>query len=109
MSEHNWKRCWKKQERVEYREQVPGERYISTREGLTPLLPDEVIIRWAQEEEYNIGRADFERNYTTKGPDAEVERLRLALELIKVAEHKGYPIAYATAIANAALRGEEAR
>jgi len=39
----------------------------------------------------------------------EVKRLREALELIKVAEHKGHPMPYATAIANAVLRGEEVR
>ena len=45
------------------REQEPGETQISTREGITPLLSDDLIMQGVEGEEYPIGRALFERTY----------------------------------------------
>lgn len=58
-----WKPCIKLPIIVHVREQEPGETHSSTREGLTPLLPDDLIMRGVEGEEYPIGRALFEKTY----------------------------------------------
>jgi hypothetical protein len=58
-----WQPCVKLPITVHVREQRPGEEHIFTREGLTPLLPDDLIMRGVQGEEYPIGRELFELTY----------------------------------------------
>jgi hypothetical protein len=58
-----WQPCVKLPITVHVREQRPGEEHIFTREGLTPLLPDDLIMRGVQGEEYPIGRELFEQTY----------------------------------------------
>jgi hypothetical protein len=59
-----WKPCVKLPIVVHVREQREGETHISTREGLTPVLPDDLIMRGVEGEEYPIGREIFNRTYT---------------------------------------------
>ena len=59
----DWKPCIKLPVVVHVREQEPGETHISTREGITPLLSDDLIMRGVEGEEYPIGRALFEKTY----------------------------------------------
>lgn len=63
-----WQPCVKLPITVHVREQRPGEKHISTREGITPLLPDDLIMRGVQGEEYPIGRELFERTYRMLEP-----------------------------------------
>ena len=58
-----WQPCVKLPITVHVREQRQGETHSSTREGLTPLLPDDLIMRGVQGEEYPIGRELFEQTY----------------------------------------------
>jgi hypothetical protein len=60
-----WKPCVKLPITVHVREQRPGETHVSTREGITPLLADDLIMRGVQGEEYPIGRELFEQTYRT--------------------------------------------
>lgn len=75
----NWKPCWKKPVQVEYREQQEGDGAVSTREGLTPLKPDDLIMRGVQGECYPIGRDIFEATYSLEPPpDIDALRAKLA-------------------------------
>jgi len=58
-----WQPCVKLPITVHVREQQPGETHISTREGITPVRPDDLIMRGVQGEEYPIGRELFNRTY----------------------------------------------
>jgi hypothetical protein len=58
-----WQPCVKLPITVHVREQRPGERHISTREGITPVRPDDLIMRGVQGEEYPIGRELFNSTY----------------------------------------------
>jgi hypothetical protein len=58
-----WKPCVKLPITVHVREQRPGETHVSTREGITPVQPDDLIMRGVQGEEYPIGRQLFEQTY----------------------------------------------
>lgn len=58
-----WKQARKLPVVVHVREQLPGETHISTREGLTPVLPTDLIIRGVNGEEYPISKEIFERTY----------------------------------------------
>ena len=58
-----WQPCVKLPITVHVREQRPGENHVSTREGITPLRPDDLIMRGVQGEEYPIGRELFNRTY----------------------------------------------
>ena len=49
---------------VHVREQREGESHVSTREGITPVKHDDLIMRGVEGEEYPIGRALFDRTYT---------------------------------------------
>jgi hypothetical protein len=49
---------------VHVRKQRPGEAHVSTREGITPVKPDDLIMRGVSGEEYPIGRAIFEQTYS---------------------------------------------
>ena len=52
---------------VHVREQREGEAHVSTREGISPVLPDDLIMRGVSGEEYPIGRAIFEQTYDLVG------------------------------------------
>jgi hypothetical protein len=83
-----WTPCMKLPVVVHVRKQRHGESHVSTREGITPVKPDDLIMRGVSGEEYPIGRAIFEQTYTldTTPPaaqrtwvgltDEEIEKLR---------------------------------
>ena len=58
-----WQPCVKRPITVHVREQRPGEHHVSTREGITPLRSDDLIMRGVQGEEYPIGRDLFLQTY----------------------------------------------
>jgi hypothetical protein len=58
-----WQPCVKLPITVHVREQRPDETHSSTREGITPLRPDDLIMRGVQGEEYPIGRELFNQTY----------------------------------------------
>jgi len=58
-----WQPCVKLPITVHVREQRQGETHTSTREGITPLRHDDLIMRGVQGEEYPIGRELFEQTY----------------------------------------------
>ena len=58
-----WRPCVKLPVTVHVRAQRPGESHVSTREGITPVKPDDLIMRGVAGEEYPISRALFERTY----------------------------------------------
>ena len=58
-----WTSCVKLPVTVHVRQQRPGETHVSTREGITPVKPDDLIMRGVSGEEYPIGREIFERTY----------------------------------------------
>jgi hypothetical protein len=60
----DWTPCMKLPVVVHVRQQRPGEAHVSTREGLTPVKPDDLIMRGVSGEEYPIGRAIFDQTYT---------------------------------------------
>jgi hypothetical protein len=59
-----WTPCMKLPVVVYVRKQRFGESHVSTREGITPVKPDDLIMRGVSGEEYPIGRAIFERTYS---------------------------------------------
>jgi hypothetical protein len=59
-----WTPCMKLPVVVHVRKQRHGEAHVSTREGITPVKPDDLIMRGVSGEEYPIGRAIFEQTYT---------------------------------------------
>jgi hypothetical protein len=59
-----WTPCMKLPVVVYVRKQRLGESHVSTREGITPVKPDDLIMRGVSGEEYPIGRAIFERTYS---------------------------------------------
>ena len=59
-----WKPCVKLPIIVHVREQREGESHVSTREGITPVRTDDLIMRGVAGEEYPIGRELFNRTYT---------------------------------------------
>lgn len=59
-----WTPCMKLPVVVHVRSQRPGEAHVSTREGITPVLPDDLIMRGVSGEEYPIGRKIFGQTYT---------------------------------------------
>ena len=60
----DWTSCVKLPVVVYVRKQRLGESHVSTREGITPVKPDDLIMRGVSGEEYPIGRAIFERTYS---------------------------------------------
>ena len=58
-----WQPCVKLPITVHVREQRQGETHTSTREGITPLRHDDLIMRGVQGEEYPIGRELFKQTY----------------------------------------------
>ena len=59
-----WIPCMKLPVVVYVRKQRLGETHVSTREGITPVKPDDLIMRGVSGEEYPIGRAIFEQTYS---------------------------------------------
>ena len=59
-----WTPCMKLPVVVHVRKQRPGESHVSTREGITPVKPDDLIMRGVSGEEYPIGRVIFEQTYS---------------------------------------------
>ena len=59
-----WTPCVKLPIVVHVREQREGESHVSTREGITPVRHDDLIMRGVAGEEYPIGRALFDKTYT---------------------------------------------
>ena len=59
-----WVPCMKLPVVVHVRNQRLSETHVSTREGITPVKPDDLIMRGVSGEEYPIGRAIFEQTYT---------------------------------------------
>ncbi len=82
-----WTPCMKLPVVVHVRKQRPGEAHVSTREGITPVKPDDLIMRGVSGEEYPIGRAIFEQTYSLDAtPPAAAEHDRMeVLGLIKKA------------------------
>ncbi len=58
-----WTPCVKRPVTVHVRSQRVGEKHVSTREGITPVKPDDLIMRGVDGEEYPIGRDLFDRTY----------------------------------------------
>lgn len=71
-----WTPCMKLPVVVHVRKQRPGESHVSTREGITPVMPDDLIMRGVSGEEYPIGRAIFEQTYTMDTTPPAAERIR---------------------------------
>jgi hypothetical protein len=60
----DWTPCMKLPVVVYVRKQRLGESHVSTREGITPVKPDDLIMRGVSGEEYPIDRAIFEQTYS---------------------------------------------
>lgn len=58
-----WVPCRKLPVVVHVRKQRDGEKHVSTREGITPLKPDDLIMRGVEGEEYPIGKELFQKTY----------------------------------------------
>jgi hypothetical protein len=75
----DWTPCVKLPITVHVRSQRKDETHSSTREGIAPLRPDDLIMRGVQGEEYPIGRQLFEQTYRLGSPrrptDAELAAL----------------------------------
>jgi len=80
----DWTPCMKLPVVVHVRQQRPGEAHVSTREGITPVKPDDLIMRGVSGEEYPIGRAIFEQTYTldTTPQPAPVQPVALAKQIL---------------------------
>lgn len=99
-----WTACIKLPMVVHVRSQRPGEAHVSTREGITPVKPDDLIMRGVSGEEYPIGREIFERTYRLG--DAPPQRKPLTYEQISNAANSvrwsdKYHIDFARAIERA--------
>jgi hypothetical protein len=78
-----WVPCVKLPVTVHVREQRPGEAHVSTREGITPIRPDDLIMRGVAGEEYPIGRELFNRTYRLGEQRTEPEQEPVALIRLK--------------------------
>jgi hypothetical protein len=71
-----WTPCVKLPIMVHVRNQREGEKHISTREGITPVEPDDLIMRGVAGEEYPIGRELFQRTYRIgAAPQAQTQHM----------------------------------
>lgn len=78
-----WTPCIKLPVIVHVRKQRHGEQHVSTREGITPIKPDDLIMRGVLGEEYPISSDIFIKTYTldttppTREPlsEEEIEKL----------------------------------
>ena len=80
-----WKPCMKLPIVVHVREQREGETHVSTREGITPILPTDLIMRGVDGEEYPIGYELFNKTYTFEIA-APVDAKAIRAEALKEAE-----------------------
>jgi len=82
-----WKPCVKLPIVVHVREQRKGETHVSTREGITPVKEDDLIMRGVAGEEYPIGRELFNSTYTFD--TAPVHTIDISQERVdETAKHK---------------------
>ena len=98
---NEWKPCMKLPIVVHVREQREGETHVSTREGITPILPTDLIMRGVAGEEYPIGYELFNKTYTFEiaAPvDAKAIRAEALEEAAKVCERKAPRTVCAAAI-----------
>jgi hypothetical protein len=88
-----WTPCIKLPVVVHVRKQRLGEAHVSTREGITPVKPDDLVMRGVSGEEYPIGRAIFEQTYTlnTTPPTAPVQEPVAHINDNGVVHAAGYP------------------
>ena len=107
----DWEPCVKLPVTVHVRAQHPGETHVSTREGITPVKPDDLIMRGVSGEEYPIGRDIFERTY--QRGEAPPQRKPLTEEEIYLGTNqidrgeRGWAIKFARAIERAHGVGDE--
>ena len=82
-----WTPCVKLPVTVHVRKQRDGETHVSTREGITPVKPDDLIMRGVSGEEYPIGRAIYEQTYRIcdTHPAPAVEKVEPVLDVIRQA------------------------
>ena len=80
-----WTPCMKLPVVVHVRKQRPDEAHVSTREGITPVKPDDLIMRGVSGEEYPIGRAIFEQTYSLNTTPPQREWVDLTDEQIEAA------------------------
>jgi hypothetical protein len=73
--QNEWIPCIKRPVIVHVRKQRPGETHVSTREGITPLKPDDLIMRGVQGEEYRLGWK-FGQRPMMNGPTQSVRGVR---------------------------------
>jgi hypothetical protein len=85
-----WQPCVKLPITVHVREQRPGETHISTRDGITPVRPDDLIMRGEQGEEYPIGCELFNSTYRLGEATSPRDEIDFAAELADVMEEDGY-------------------
>ena len=89
-----WRPCVKLPITVYVRDQHHHETHLSTREGITPVRPDDLIMRGVQGEEYPIGRDLFNKTYrlgtadpTDSAPDPDPSDFQtfqgLALDMVE--------------------------
>ena len=86
---NEWKPCMKLPIVVHVREQREGETHVSTREGITPILPTDLIMRGVAGEEYPIGYELFNKTYTfeiTAPVDVKAIRAEALEEAAKVCD-----------------------
>lgn len=90
----DWTPCMKLPVVVYVRKQRLGESHVSTREGITPVKPDDLIMRGVSGEEYPIGRAIFEQTYSlnTTPPQRTWEGLSVfeINDLVESTEYEDY-------------------
>ena len=87
-----WKPCVKLPIVVHVREQRKGETHVSTREGITPVKEDDLIMRGVAGEEYPIGRELFNSTYTFD--TAPVHAIDISQERVdETAKHRHEPVA----------------
>ena len=84
-----WTPCLKLPVVVHVRQQRLGESHVSTREGITPVKPDDLIMRGVSGEEYPIGRAIFEQTYSFDTTMPQRQPLTNA-EFVKFIEAAGF-------------------
>ncbi len=77
---NDWMPCMKLPLIVHVRQQRKGETHVSTRKGITPVKPDDLIMRGVLGGEYPISRAIFEQTYSLyAAPQQPVQQEPMAL------------------------------
>ena len=86
----DWTPCMKLPVVVYVRKQRLGESHVSTREGITPVKPDDLIMRGVSGEEYPIGRAIFEQTYSLNPAPPQPEQEPVAWTWDTQSQHDGF-------------------